>query len=301
MGAYMTAYWLTYAANPERFGPDEMRALVSRFRNNPRGTREGWSFSSYRSAQVGERVFLFKQGDEPRVVFGLGRISKIRPPTTPNGHGNVTIKFDSLVDQQEEMLVSLDECRNIFNLRPHIINTPAAGNSLTDDEANQLEAIVRVSPTTMPLRADDADEDDDGSAWEIDQRERSLHAITVRRGQQRFRAALVGTYGGRCAITECDLLDALEAAHIDPYLGDHTNRVENGLLLRSDIHVLFDCHMISVNPETRKVEIVERVKSSSYNGLDGKQLRKPSREDAGPRPTSLIRHYSEFRKAKSAR
>ncbi len=47
-------------------------------------------------------------------------------------------------------------------------------------------------------------------------------------------------YGGRCAVTNCDIEDVLEAAHISPYNGPSTDQVYNGLLLRTDIHTLFD-------------------------------------------------------------
>ena len=47
-------------------------------------------------------------------------------------------------------------------------------------------------------------------------------------------------YGGRCAITGYDVEEALQAAHIVPYLGPQSNTVNNGLLLRADVHNLFD-------------------------------------------------------------
>src|SRR5205823_2979542 len=65
-----------------------------------------------------------------------------------------------------------------------------------------------------------------------------------RQGQFAFRAALIEAYGGRCAMTGCDILEVLEAAHIVPYRGPSTNAVSNGLLLRADIHTLFDLGLI---------------------------------------------------------
>ena len=69
-----------------------------------------------------------------------------------------------------------------------------------------------------------------------DSREKVLREINRRRGQPKFRKDLLVAYGERCAITGMDCPQALEAAHILPYRGDHTNHVKNGLLLRSDIH-----------------------------------------------------------------
>src|SRR5258705_4430106 len=64
--------------------------------------------------------------------------------------------------------------------------------------------------------------------------------INLRRGQPEVRKKLLAAYSGRCAITDCNCSYALEAAHIYPYGGADTNHVQNGILLRSDIHTLFD-------------------------------------------------------------
>jgi len=73
---------------------------------------------------------------------------------------------------------------------------------------------------------------------EADARDRVEKSIAVRRGQPRFREDLLAAYEGKCAITGCDAVAALEAAHITPYKGDHSHHVTNGLLLRADLHTL---------------------------------------------------------------
>ena len=55
-----------------------------------------------------------------------------------------------------------------------------------------------------------------------------IASIVRRRGQPEFRRALIEAYSGRCAISGCDAVDALEACHIVPYGGSQTNRVSNG-------------------------------------------------------------------------
>jgi len=59
----------------------------------------------------------------------------------------------------------------------------------------------------------------------------------------------MNAYERRCAITGCTIDHVLEAAHISPYLGEHTNHVTNGLLLRADIHTLFDRGLIKVDSD----------------------------------------------------
>lgn len=65
----------------------------------------------------------------------------------------------------------------------------------------------------------------------IDGRKRTITSVVQRQGQPAFRRALIKAYGGKCAVTDCDAEEALEAAHIVPYQGPETNHVTNGLLL----------------------------------------------------------------------
>ncbi len=64
-------------------------------------------------------------------------------------------------------------------------------------------------------------------------------------GQQRFRNQLLDAYTGRCAVSGCNVNEALEAAHIENYSGPKSQVVSNGILLRRDLHSLFDAHLIS--------------------------------------------------------
>ncbi len=124
----------------------------------------------------------------------------------------------------------------------------------------------------------------------IDSRQRVLAQIVRRRGQQEFRERLLDAYGRRCAITGCDAVAALEAAHIVPYRGDETNSVQNGLLLRADIHTLFDLGLIGVQPETITVVISETLKGTVYRDLGGIILRRPERLKDCPSASALRQH-----------
>lgn len=105
-----------------------------------------------------------------------------------------------------------------------------------------------------------------------DARERVLRGIVLRRGQATFRAALLRAFGGRCAMTGCDVPDALEAAHIVPYRGADTNDVGNGLLLRADVHTLFDLGLVTVDPDRRVVVVSPRLVDTTYGSLAGRPL-----------------------------
>jgi hypothetical protein len=121
-----------------------------------------------------------------------------------------------------------------------------------------------------------------------DSRERTFAAIVQRRGQTRFRAMLLKAYKGRCAITGCDVEPALEAAHIHPYQGDQTDMISNGLLLRADIHTLFDLGLIWIDPKNLSIQISERIrKCSEYASLDHRFLTLPESVSDHPSKAAL--------------
>jgi putative restriction endonuclease len=112
----------------------------------------------------------------------------------------------------------------------------------------------------------------------------------VREGQGKFRQDLLNAYGVRCAATDFDISEGLEAAHIRPYFGFHTNDPSNGILLRADIHNLFDHGIVGVDPMTMKIVLNQRAKGSKYTPLHGQQLRLPSNPALHPSCELLLRH-----------
>jgi hypothetical protein len=125
----------------------------------------------------------------------------------------------------------------------------------------------------------------------VDARARLLREVVQRRGQAAFRRSLLAAYGGRCAVTGCDAVDALEAAHIVGYLGPATQHVGNGLLLRADIHSLFDLGLLSVCPETLTVHLAQALRNSSYGGLQGQKLKLPEKTDEHPDCSALRQRW----------
>src|SRR5690606_14516906 len=103
------------------------------------------------------------------------------------------------------------------------------------------------------LSANEALSKEDEAAYlhsEIDDRESVFRSIKARRGQQKFRESLCKRYNNTCVVTGCKILDILEAAHIMPYRGKKDNHPSNGLLLRADIHTLFDLDLIGIDPKS---------------------------------------------------
>ena len=100
---------------------------------------------------------------------------------------------------------------------------------------------------------------------------RRLGAIKVRRGQAEFRASLIGAYDGRCAVTGSRIVDLLEAAHILPHAEGTDYSVSNGLLLRADIHTLYDLLLLSID-ERYRVHLSTAIEMSEYRRHHGMDL-----------------------------
>lgn len=93
----------------------------------------------------------------------------------------------------------------------------------------------------------------------------TLGETKIRLGQGGFRVVVTEAYERRCAITGETTLPVLEASHIRPYSKDGDHVVSNGLLLRSDMHTLFDSGLISVTPDMRVI-VSPQIQDQYCNG-----------------------------------
>jgi hypothetical protein len=115
----------------------------------------------------------------------------------------------------------------------------------------------------------------------------------VRHGQGVFRAKLMTAYMNRCAFTGTPVPQALDAAHIHPYFGRATNAISNGLLLRADIHRLFDERLISVDTRTMTEIVSPELKGTAYEAFDGSRLWLPKDPKFMPSIKALDRHREQ--------
>jgi hypothetical protein len=131
----------------------------------------------------------------------------------------------------------------------------------------QLAALEQARKDAVAQGDFDAENDEDA-------RNRVAAFIVRRQGQPEFRKRLLKAYNNRCAISGCDCPDALEAAHIRPYKGRHTNSIRNGILLRSDIHTLFDLGKMRIS-SGYKVSVCDDLLSTVYKQFHNKQVDLP--------------------------
>jgi putative restriction endonuclease len=120
------------------------------------------------------------------------------------------------------------------------------------------------------------------------------YLMQPRLGQGGFRILVTDIYHRRCAVTRERTLPALEAAHIRPYKDGGAHEGRNGLLLRRDIHSLFDAGYVTVTPELR-FEVSRRIREEFDNGrqyyaLHGQRIEPPSSIGQRPDSTYLAWH-----------
>jgi putative restriction endonuclease len=119
--------------------------------------------------------------------------------------------------------------------------------------------------------------------------------VTPRLGQGSFRVLVTDAYQYRCAMTSERTLPVLEAAHIRPFADGGEHALSNGLLLRSDLHTLFDLGYVTVDPAEKRIVVSGRIKAEFENGheyyrLRGERLVLPENPLAIPSIESLTYH-----------
>lgn len=158
----------------------------------------------------------------------------------------------------------------------------------------ELDFVVPDGESDSTISPEAADDSPFDPTIVEDTRERALRAIYQRRGQKQFRDALLAAYDGHCAVTDCSVRDVLEAAHIHPYQGPDTNKIDNGLLLRSDIHTLFDSGLMTIDPDSMAVRVAKGITDNEYGSLRGRRIRTPQRPDQQPSAGALRAHNQRF-------
>lgn len=139
----------------------------------------------------------------------------------------------------------------------------------------------------------DLEADEEYTPDGVDRRKSIVGSIKLRRGQRQFRDELLQRYHRRCVATECEIVALLEAAHISPYLGDKDDVPSNGLLLRADIHTLFDLNLFGIEPKTLRIELNPAIAGDpTYKRLAGKTL--TCEQAARPSQTALVERYKLF-------
>lgn len=97
-------------------------------------------------------------------------------------------------------------------------------------------------------------------------------------------------YECHCAISGREVQDVLEAAHIMPYKGTDTNKLGNGVLLRADVHTLFDLGLIAIDGATLRIAISPKLADTTYSAFEGERIMVPANENDRPSRAALDEH-----------
>ncbi len=148
---------------------------------------------------------------------------------------------------------------------PEVSHSPHKRGSVGGASNARSLSLLRAQQTPEPNQEPYKPSDDD-------RRELAYRRVRERQGQTDFRKMLICRYGSKCMISRYGVFEVVEAAHIHPYRGDEDNHPENGLLLRADLHTLFDVDLLGIEPQTLVVKIHPSLKETVYWKFDGMTL-----------------------------
>jgi HNH endonuclease len=119
-------------------------------------------------------------------------------------------------------------------------------------------------------------------------------ARKVRVGQAAFRRLLIDVYGPVCALTGPQLEETLQAAHIQPYVDAESNHLSNGLVLRADMHVLFDLGLVTLTADMHiRVSTALQGRAPLIEALHGTKAKLTSKLGLLPSPEAIGFHARE--------
>jgi len=218
--------------------------------------------TAFRQINVGDRVWAYASMPNQRIM-GVGVVVRLWTDTFGDAvRHRAGIEWDRATN------------RDLVTKGPQqSLDQPPRGiRRLHTTELQRLDAWLSINGTAPPS---------------LDpERRKRLMEVTVRQGQGEFRDQLLLAYDSTCAISGCTMEATLQAAHIAGYAGGGSHHVTNGLLLRADLHLLFDLDLIWVDG-SYVVHLAPEVTDQAYRRFDGKKLNLPKRVADRPSKRAL--------------
>jgi len=144
----MKTFLFTWSDSSHGWPYEELKKLVQRF-DTDGDTHEEWQCKSHKKAQPGDRVFLMKQGEDPRGLFGSGKIVQGPYPGDENSF-YVEISFDVLVDPvKTSVLVSRQELESLHR-KEGLWDSQFSGMEIPADVAQELEDLWAKKSASPP-------------------------------------------------------------------------------------------------------------------------------------------------------
>jgi putative restriction endonuclease len=274
------------------------------------------SGSGFKALAPGE-LFLFKLHAPDLAIVGGGFFVEARP--LPVSQAWMAFGRRNGVRDEEELLTRIDKYRKGARSGPAdpLIGAIVLTQPFFFDDRDFIPAPEDWSPNIVSGKGYDLTSGVGARLWRdvqdrlgraqaaslppLDADRASRRAwVEQRIGQGAFRTRVTEAYARRCAITGERTLPVLEAAHIRPHAQSGPNRVDNGILLRSDLHRLFDRGLVTIEPQELTFLVSDRIRDEYSNGrvyydLAGKPLRVlPDRVEDQPNRVFLEHHRTQI-------
>jgi putative restriction endonuclease len=250
----------------------------------------GGFYSGYALLTVREAWELFGEGNGVASVvelaMAIGRYRKA-PPDASAVIGCVLLRDLFFVPEGQALDAPSDFAKNIVSFKSYDLS---AGGRHVDVMFDTMlnQADIRIADTFGHTEV---------VPGPVFGRDRLVRA---RVGQQAFKGLVLTSYDRRCAITGNHIQPILQAAHIRPVAEEGQNRVDNGLLLRSDVHTLFDLGYLGIN-ERYELQVSRLLREEWGNGREfydqaGRAIRVPSNQSNRPGRAAIEWHLdTKFR------
>lgn len=272
-------------------GKEKLPELV-RKSQSARTAEERWDCSSYRRIHPGDRAYLLRQGGA-NGIFGRGTVLE------KLGRKQVLIGFERSrndvlrnpldPDPAQQILVDENHLRKL-RMPEWLLHARQPGHALPAEVARAIDSMISAC---VPIGRGETTLTDE-TAQEVARLKKMIEQL-IRPDQRRFSEKVRKIYRNRCAVTGCVTQAALEAAHIKTQKGRDGNSPSNGILLRSDIHCLFDRFLITLSEDGTKIETSPELPDPGYAFLKTVRVARPV---GGPAPSAknIREHREKFRK-----
>jgi hypothetical protein len=154
-----------------------------------------------------------------------------------------------------------------FNANKEAVDEVRLRDDLVNEEFHDVSIFLPGDGLDLPFAYFAVNDGDD----------LQLSARRVRRGQAQLRRNLKVIYKNSCAVTGTNEESVLEACHIKAHAETGDNSIENGLLLRSDIHILFDDRLITLDDDCMTIRLCPLVTCPDYTILNNKKTSRRNR------------------------
>jgi hypothetical protein len=270
--------------------------------------QDPWTINQLKRVNMGDRVIIWKSlgKDRWRGVVGFGIVVEDTYISSPHLHPNIfwmkppQIKF---VNYTTVAYIPHEPIR--YSDYPEALDLLKAersqGIGFYEDKAEDFFKELGIDPDDIYVHNISntlTDKQSSATVPAFDPRlltAQAQYSLSMRKDRVRqadFRADILRRYANQCVMSGCDVVEALEGAHIVPFNGEDTNHVENGIPLRGDLHTLFDRYLISINPDTYTIQLAHKLRGGHYGHLHDQPLRFPNANR--PSKAALELHWQGF-------